>query len=153
MALDFQLVIDCADPHTLADWWADALGWEAEGTDEDFIRRMIKEGLASDDDTVVHKGKLHWKTGAAINHPDGRESGRPRILFQLVPEPKTIKNRVHFDVQPLDGTRDEEVERLLALGATVVDDRRNPDGTGWVVMGDPEGNEFCVERSEQERGG
>ena len=53
MALDFQLVIDCAEPHTLADWWADALGWEVEDTDEDFIRRMVKEGFATDDDTVM----------------------------------------------------------------------------------------------------
>jgi len=144
MALDFQLVIDCADPHTLADWWADALGWEVEGTDEDFIRRMIKEGLASDDDTVVHKGKLHWKTGAAINHPDGRESGRPRILFQLVPEPKTIKNRLHIDLNPPED-RDAEIERLKALGATEVDVGQGD--AGWTVLADPEGNEFCVLRA------
>jgi Glyoxalase-like domain len=74
-----------------------------------------------------------------------------RLLFIPVPEEKTIKNRVHFDVAPVDGTRDEEVERLVTLGATIVDDRRKPDGAGWVVMGDPEGNEFCVERSDKER--
>ena len=74
------------------------------------------------------------------------------VLFVSVPDTKTVKNRVHFDLQPQDRTRDEEVERLLALGASVVDDRRKPDGTGWVVMADPEGNEFCVERSQAERG-
>jgi len=74
------------------------------------------------------------------------------VLFVTVPETKTVKNRIHFDLQPQDRTRDEEVERLLALGATVADDRRKPDGTGWVVMADPEGNEFCVERSQAERG-
>ncbi|MFF5496841.1 VOC family protein [Streptomyces aquilus] len=74
------------------------------------------------------------------------------VLFVSVPETKTAKNRVHFDLQPQDRTRDEEVERLLALGASVVDDQRRPDGTGWVVMADPEGNEFCVERSQAERG-
>ncbi|KUN21955.1 glyoxalase [Streptomyces antibioticus] len=74
------------------------------------------------------------------------------VLFVTVPETKTVKNRVHFDLQPQDRTRDEEVERLLALGAAVVDDQRKPDGTGWVVMADPEGNEFCVERSQAERG-
>jgi predicted enzyme related to lactoylglutathione lyase len=74
------------------------------------------------------------------------------VLFVTVPEAKTVKNRVHFDLQPQDRTRDEEVERLLAIGATVVDDQRRPDGTGWVVMADPEGNEFCVERSAAERG-
>jgi hypothetical protein len=74
-----------------------------------------------------------------------------RMLFIPVPEAKAVKNRVHLDVTPIDGTRDEEVDRLIGLGATIVDDRRNPDGTGWVVMGDPEGNEFCVERSAAER--
>ncbi|MGW2745030.1 VOC family protein [Streptomyces sp. NPDC001450] len=74
------------------------------------------------------------------------------LLFVTVPEPKTVKNRVHLDLQPQDRTRDEEVERLLALGATLVDDHRKPDGTGWALLADPEGNEFCVERSEAERG-
>lgn len=73
------------------------------------------------------------------------------LLFVTVPEGKTIKNRIHVDLQPQDRTREEEVERLLALGATLVDDRRNPDGTGWAVLADPEGNEFCVERSAGER--
>jgi len=54
-------------------------------------------------------------------------------------------------VRPTDRTRDDEVTRLLELGATLIDDRRNPDGTGWAVLGDPEGNEFCVERSAAER--
>ncbi len=60
------------------------------------------------------------------------------LLFVTVAEPKTVKNRVHVDLRPQDRTRDEEVERLLALGATLVDDRRNADGTGWVVLADPE---------------
>ncbi|MFJ9862784.1 VOC family protein [Streptomyces sp. NPDC101165] len=74
------------------------------------------------------------------------------VLFVTVPEPKTVKNRVHLDLQPQDRTRDEEVERLLVLGATLVADHRKPDGTGWALLADPEGNEFCVERSEAERG-
>ena len=74
------------------------------------------------------------------------------LLFVTVPERKSVKNRVHFDLQPQDRSRDEEVDRVLALGATLVDDRRNPDGTGWAVLADPEGNEFCVERSAAERG-
>jgi hypothetical protein len=77
--------------------------------------------------------------------------GRLQLLFIPVPEPKKVKNRIHLDVIPTDGTRDEEVERLLGLGAMLVDDRRNDDGTGWAVLADPEGNEFCVERSAAER--
>ena len=68
-----------------------------------------------------------------------------------MPEAKTVKNRVHLDLTPTDRTRDEEVERLLGIGATLVADHRRPDGTGWVVLADPEGNEFCVERSTAER--
>lgn len=74
------------------------------------------------------------------------------LLFIKVPEGKTVKNRLHLDLTGSAGTtRDEEVERLLGLGATVFEDRRNPDGTGWVTMLDPEGNEFCVCRAEYER--
>ncbi|GAA2744143.1 MULTISPECIES: VOC family protein [Kitasatospora] len=73
------------------------------------------------------------------------------LLFVTVPEAKAGKNRVHLDLQPQDRTRDQEVERVLGLGATLVDDQRKPDGTGWVVLADPEGNEFCVERSAAER--
>jgi len=76
---------------------------------------------------------------------------RPTMLFIPVPEGKTAKNRVHPDLEPTDRTRDEEVERVVALGARVTDDRRNADGTGWVVLADPEGNEFCIERSAAER--
>ena len=70
-----------------------------------------------------------------------------QLYFTRVPEPKTVKNRMHLCLQP-DIPRDQEVDRLVGLGATVVADRRNPaTGGGWVVMGDPEGNEFCVLRS------
>ncbi|MFM9444290.1 VOC family protein [Streptomyces acidiscabies] len=75
------------------------------------------------------------------------------LLFIAVPEGKSVKNRVHFDLQPQDRTRDEEVERLLGLGATLAEDHRKPDGTGWAMLRDPEGNEFCVERSAAERQG
>ncbi|MFE2211028.1 VOC family protein [Streptomyces canus] len=73
------------------------------------------------------------------------------LLFVTVPETKAVKNRLHFDLQPQDRTRDEEVARLLTLGATLIDDQRTGDGMGWVVLADPEGNEFCVERSAAER--
>jgi predicted enzyme related to lactoylglutathione lyase len=81
----------------------------------------------------------------AIDMGDGSN-----LFFQQVPEGKTIKNRLHVCLRP-DTTRDEEVTRLEAIGAKIFDDRRNSDGTGWVVMHDPEGNEFCVERSVAER--
>jgi hypothetical protein len=61
-----------------------------------------------------------------------------------------VKNRLHLDLVP-ETTRDEEVERLLKLGATLFEDHRKPDGTGWVTLLDPEGNEFCVERSKAEK--
>ncbi len=62
-----------------------------------------------------------------------------------------MKNRLHLDVQPVDRTRDEEVERLIGLGAKLFEDHRLPDGRGWVTLVDPEGNEFCIERSSAER--
>ncbi len=68
-----------------------------------------------------------------------------------MPEPKTVKNRIHLDVQP-DVARDEAFERVLELGGTLVADHRRPDGTGWITVGDPEGNELCLERSRAERG-
>jgi predicted enzyme related to lactoylglutathione lyase len=77
--------------------------------------------------------------------------GRTRVLFIEVPEKKERKNRIHLDLVPAEGTRDEELARLLDLGATVVDDLRKPEGPGWVVLADPEGNEFCILRSDAER--
>src|SRR5262245_32606974 len=99
MAYDFQVVVDSADPHKIADWWAETLGWVVEPSDEAFIRRMIDAGYATDDDTTTHHGTLVWKTGQAIRPPDGPLTGRGRrVLFQHVPEHKTVKNRVHLDV-------------------------------------------------------
>jgi hypothetical protein len=73
-----------------------------------------------------------------------------RVLFIKVPDSKVGKNRIHFDLRPRTGTRDEELARLIAHGASPLHDLRNPDGTGWVVLADPEGNEFCILRSEAE---
>nr|WP_237519388.1 VOC family protein [Streptomyces sp. HUCO-GS316] len=97
--------------------------------------------------STVHNNPAH-----DLRHPscDDRLEAAG-LLFVTVPEVKTTKNRLHLDLQPQDRTRDEEIERLLALGALLIDDRRNPDGTGWAVLADPEGNEFCVERSAGER--
>jgi predicted enzyme related to lactoylglutathione lyase len=74
-----------------------------------------------------------------------------RLLFIEVPDRKKGKNRLHLDLEPVEGGRDAELARLVGLGAGVVDDRRRPDGTGWVVLADPEGNEFCILRPQAER--
>ncbi len=81
-----------------------------------------------------------------IFSPDGRQ----RVLFIDVPEGKEIKNRLHFDLRPIDHSREDEIERVLALGATQVADRRRPDGGGWMVLADLEGNEFCILRGDHE---
>ena len=80
------------------------------------------------------------------------DDGAQRLLFLQVPDAKQIKNRVHLDLKPAEDTRDRELERLLGLGAKEIADRRVADGTGWVVLADPEGNEFCILRSDAERG-
>ncbi|MEE2040313.1 VOC family protein [Nocardiopsis sp. CT-R113] len=75
----------------------------------------------------------------------------PPLLFIGVPEPKTLKNRLHLDLEAAPGsTRDTEVERLLALGATLLHDLRGGRSTDWAVLADPEGNEFCVGRADHE---
>ncbi|WP_308164874.1 VOC family protein [Nonomuraea sediminis] len=118
------MTIDAVDPYAIATWWSEAMGLP------------LGEGDEPGDDEVML-----------------RTEADPFLLFIRVPEGKAVKNRVHFDVNSADGrTRDEEVERLLKMGATIHDDLRNPDGTGWVTMLDPEGNEFCVCRSQAEKG-
>ena len=139
--LDLQVAIDCEDPHALAAWWAEALGWEVETQDEAFIQSMLVQGMAQETDVRTFRGKRVWRMGTAINHPDGH---RPRMLFQQVPELKTTKNRVHWDLRTATGEADPEaVERLIAMGA-----RRIGEGhqgpSNWVILEDPEGNEFCV---------
>ena len=121
----FDITVDCGDAPSLAWFWAQALGWH----------------LFYDDDPVVVVAPAFPPTAAM----------RPAMLFIPVPEGKTAKNRMHLDLEPTDRTRDEEVERLVGLGATVLDDRREADGSGWVVLADPEGNEFCVVRAASER--
>jgi predicted enzyme related to lactoylglutathione lyase len=121
MTIIRTITVDCADVRVVGRFWEFMLGWPLE-VDPD----------GSD---------------AFLTNP----RGLPNLLFQRVPEPKRVKNRVHLDLGPTERTRDQEVEHLMKAGATVVGDHRNPDGTGWVVMADPEGNEFCVERSDAER--
>jgi predicted enzyme related to lactoylglutathione lyase len=121
-----NVTFDCADPASLAAFWSAVTGY-LEDPDDPNLPGQDMAGL----EHPVHKGLV--------------------LLFQRVPEGKTVKNRVHLDVAPNDRSRDAEVERLTALGATLVADRRETDGRGWVVLADPEGNEFCVERSDRER--
>lgn len=120
-----SITVDCADPYQQATFWSAATGWQ------------------EDPDDPNHPGDPEGR----IVSPEG-----VNLLFIPVPEAKAVKNRVHLDLMPPDRT-DEEIERLLGLGATLVADHRKagPAG-GWVVLADPEGNEFCVERSAKERG-
>ncbi len=143
MAYNFQVTIDSADPHLLADWWADLLGWEVEPSDEDFIRSMIDQGYATEADTTTHHGALVWSEGAAIRHPDADTGPGARILFQLVPEAKAVKNRVHLDVRVGAEKMEAELQRLTDAGATFL--HRGQQGPyRWVTITDPEGNELCL---------
>ena len=140
MTFTVQVVVDCTDPHPLADWWAETLGWQVEPQEEAFIRRMVAEGQASEADTTTHRGALVWRVGAAIT------SGEPqhlRVLFQQVPEGKTVKNRLHFDVRTGETDVETVRARLIERGATVLHEGSQGPFT-WVTMADPEGNEFCV---------
>jgi hypothetical protein len=113
------LTFDCHDPRTLAGFWCAALGFEEYDADE---------------------------TGVAIRDPSGVDRD---LLFLIVPEGKSVKNRLHLDLVP-SSTMKEEVARLLAAGAT--EQRFVEEGDSyWTIMEDPEGNEFCVLRSDAER--
>jgi hypothetical protein len=120
-----NITVDCHEPLALGRFWAAVLGWN----------------VYFDDDPPVL---------VAPSYPPGRG---PTMLFIPVPEPRTGKNRLHIDLVPRDRTRDEEVARLIELGATEVEDHRdeNGPGLGWVWLADPEGNDFCVERGAAER--
>ncbi|MCP2271506.1 VOC family protein [Actinokineospora diospyrosa] len=140
----FQVVVDSNTPHALADWWAETLGWIVEPSDEDFIRSMIAQGYATDEETTRHNGVLVWRIGAAVQHPDDPRTGtRRRVLFQWVPEVKTVKNRVHLDVWVGRENVTAAVEALVARGATRLHEGKQGPHF-WITLTDPEGNEFCV---------
>jgi hypothetical protein len=145
MGLNIQITVDCKNPHDLADWWAETLGWAVEPQDEGFIRSMIEQGFATDADTLTHSGKLVWRDGAAIRPGEEIEAKQParRMLFQISQEEKTVKNRVHWDVR-LEG-KDKDVARkeLEARGATFLR-TANQGPPSWHTLADPEGNEFCI---------
>ena len=123
-----ECVVDCADPATLSRFWAAALDYEVLDESADMVE--IGPGGRTDEQLL---GEL--RSGPAV----------PTLIFIRVPEPKTVKNRLHLDLSPIDSDRDSEVARLAGLGARITD-LAPPDST-WVVMTDPEGNEFCVLRS------
>jgi predicted enzyme related to lactoylglutathione lyase len=110
-----EVVIDCADHETVVAFWMAAMG--------DYERHEMNEQYV------------------AIA-PRERGAGRPPILFQKVPEPKIVKNRVHLDLR--GESMAAEVERLTALGATFIAERSLGESVRWTVMADPEGNEFCI---------
>lgn len=145
MTLNIQVVVDCVNPHELADWWAETLDWAVEPQDEGFIRSMIDQGFATGAETLTHHGKLVWRDGAAIRPPDELDAKAParRILFQTAPEGKTVKNRVHWDVRLADADKDAVRAALEARGATFLwSASQGPHS--WHTMADPEGNEFCI---------
>lgn len=112
MAAKLGLVLDCADPDKLAEFWSAAIGYTTLGSAGSYVLLVDETGQ------------------------------QPKLLLQRVDEPKAGKNRMHFDIET--PTVDAEVARLEALGALRVEDPRCEHGTTWVVMNDPEGNEFCV---------
>jgi len=124
-ALISHTSFDSLDAYAMSVFWAEVLGF-AEDPD--------------DPDEPGHEECM-------IFSPDGTQ----RLLFIEVPEEKQVKNRLHLDLMPAEGSRDDELARLLGLGAGTVDDRRQADGSGWVVLADPGGNEFCILRSAAER--
>jgi catechol 2,3-dioxygenase-like lactoylglutathione lyase family enzyme len=149
MTLDWKIVIDCADPHAQAAFWAATLGYAVEDNHV-LIERLLSAGALQQNAVVTVDDRAAFRTLQAVRHPDdpvqegtGIGLGR-RLLFQQVPEPKTVKNRLHLDLHAGPDRRDAEVDRLRGLGATVVRQVKEP-GTEHVIMADPEGNEFCVQ--------
>ncbi|MFF9815909.1 VOC family protein [Streptomyces sp. NPDC014006] len=120
-----ELVVDCHDPERLAAFWCDVLGFQ-----------------------VIDRSEGKVEIGSWVPTVEEVRSRQmpPTLVFIEVPEGKTVKNRLHLDVSPVDRSTEEEVSRLLGLGATRVDVGQG-SGRSWVVMADPEGNEFDVLRT------
>jgi hypothetical protein len=117
-----ELEFDCADPHGLARFWCAVLDYEVQ----------------DDEDGVVTIGSPRVPEGK--HHPGPVP---PTLTFARVPEGKTIKNRLHLDLNPTDRAQDDEVRRVLDLGARHADVGQTGEES-WVVLADPEGNEFCI---------
>ncbi|MFD7865118.1 VOC family protein [Streptomyces sp. NPDC057682] len=120
-----ELVVDCRDPHRLAAFWCEVLDFTVLDRTEDTVEIGSWEPTAE----AVRARQMP-----------------PTLMFVQVPENKTVKNRLHLDVSPIDATTDAEVARLLVLGATKIDVGQGP-ARSWTVMADPEGNEFDVVRT------
>ena len=142
-----QMTLDCADPHAQARFWAQALGWVVERHTA-MIQSLLDQGVARPDQVIEIDGELAWRTVEAVRHPEHdaiRElGGTARLLLQIVEEPKTVKNRMHLDVNVGREQIDAEVARLTALGARELWKVDEP-GAFHTTMADPEGNEFCVQ--------
>lgn len=123
-----EINVDCADPARLADFWCAVLGYVVLDATDD----LVEIGPPGRADAELLDGVRRGPVA-------------PSLFFAQVPEGKTVKNRLHLDVSPIDGTQAQEVARLEALGARHVDVGQGE--VSWVVMADPEGNEFCVLRS------
>jgi hypothetical protein len=124
-----EINIDCTDPTRLAGFWCAALGYS----------------VLDATDSLVEVGPTR-ASDAELLDAVRREPVAPSLFFALVPEGRTVKNRLHLDISPVDCTQAEEVARLEALGARHADVGQT-GAESWVVMADPEGNEFCVLRS------
>jgi glyoxalase superfamily protein len=119
-----ELVVDCRDPRAQAAFWCAVLDYKVVAEHEDYT----EIGPWSPSAEQIRAGNIP-----------------PALIFVRVPEGKTVKNRLHVDVSPIDCSRDAEAERIIALGARRVDIGQGE--RSWVVLADPEGNEFCVLRS------
>jgi uncharacterized glyoxalase superfamily protein PhnB len=134
-----QVTFDAADPHRLARWWADLLHYKIVDA-HDLVVRLLADGAVTEAEVRRIDGRLFLTDAVAANDPNGRG---PRLFFQRVPEPKSAKNRVHLDVPVQSGHLDDEVQRLVASGATLTGYNTYP-GHRSAAMRDPEGNEFCL---------
>lgn len=134
-----QVTFDCADPHAQATFWAQVFGSTVEDHSA-LVDQLVADGRLSAEDRIVVDGRSAFREVAACHDPAGVE---PRLFFQLVPEAKVAKNRVHLDVHVEPEHKTAEVERLVGLGARLVETHRDRGPTTHVLR-DPEGNEFCL---------
>ncbi|QNE75635.1 hypothetical protein F0344_14255 [Streptomyces finlayi] len=141
MTLDWKVVVDAADPHSQAGFWAAALGYVVEDNSP-LIEELLGIGAVPEAATVEAHGRRAWRDLAAARHPDdpheeksGTGLGR-RLLFQRVPEPKTVKNRLHLDLHAGPERREAEAARMVELGASIVRSVKEQGGA-WVVLTDP----------------